>query len=146
MKTHGELEDWSNSPTTLDLGTRWRWVFRFKPWRFTPRQRALNTLRLGDWVGFSGFTLCSTKKCIFPTRNPIPALQPVAHLYKGWAIPDPEYVQYINWFIRSCSFKDNKCENTNTAVTSVRWTATDNIYDLPVCAVNCYRKLYIRTS
>jgi hypothetical protein len=39
------------APRILDLGTRWRWVVSFTPGRFTPRERAPGTHRLGGCVG-----------------------------------------------------------------------------------------------
>jgi len=38
------------APRIPDLGTRWRWVVRFTPRRFTPRERAPGTHWTGGWV------------------------------------------------------------------------------------------------
>jgi hypothetical protein len=38
------------APRILDLDTRWRWMVRQRPDRFTPREKALGT-QIGGWVG-----------------------------------------------------------------------------------------------
>jgi hypothetical protein len=37
-------------PHFLDLGTSWRWVVSFRPFRFTPGEKAPGTHCIGGWV------------------------------------------------------------------------------------------------
>jgi hypothetical protein len=59
------------SSTTLDLGTRWRWVVSFMSMPLYPRERAAGTHWIGGWVGPPElvWTLWRRKKKSCPCRE-----------------------------------------------------------------------------
>jgi hypothetical protein len=64
----------------LDLGTRQRWMIRFKPWPFYRRKRSHDTHCIGGWLGSTvGLDAVEKRKisCHCPELNPgLPACSP----------------------------------------------------------------------
>jgi hypothetical protein len=71
------------APRILNLGARWRWVASFTHWRFTPRETASGTHRIGNWVGpRAGIDTVVKRKNSQPLSGHVPPfIQPVVQRY-----------------------------------------------------------------
>jgi hypothetical protein len=75
--------------TTLDFGTKWRWVVSFAPQLLIPGERAPGTHWIGGWVGCSAIPQTVEKRQTSRIcQQSISGLPDCSLPYTYWAIPD----------------------------------------------------------